>query len=186
MVTPRASHKGYVRPVGLASLGGDSYFAEPYRVRSPHRVHVGSGVTVEARSVLSVVDVLDGERYGGVLRIGDGCAIESDFYVHCAGEVTLGDDVRIGPRVFLGDSVPDASRTDSSAIGLRVDAPRPVRIGDGAVIGAGTVILPGVAIGAGACVAPGSAVTRDVPSGAVVAGFPTRAVRRGRPAGGEG
>lgn len=48
----------------------------------------------------------------------------------------------------------------------------PVEIGRGAMIGAGSIILPGVRIGEEAQVAANSLVTRDVPSGVTVAGVP--------------
>ncbi|MDY7540915.1 DapH/DapD/GlmU-related protein [Cryobacterium sp. 5B3] len=51
-------------------------------------------------------------------------------------------------------------------------------IGDGAWIGAGTIVLPGVAIGKGAVVAAGSTVTHDVLPNTLVAGVPARLVRQ--------
>ncbi len=50
----------------------------------------------------------------------------------------------------------------------------PIHIEEGAMIGAGSVVLPGVRIGAGARVAANSLVDRDVPEGATVAGVPAR------------
>ncbi len=52
----------------------------------------------------------------------------------------------------------------------------PVTVKRGAVIGARSVLLPGVIVGEGALVRPGSVVTRDVPAGAVVAGAPARVI----------
>lgn len=53
-----------------------------------------------------------------------------------------------------------------------------VHIGRGVMIGANVTVLPGVRIGDGAVVAAGSVVHRDVPAGAVVGGIPLRPLRR--------
>ncbi len=53
---------------------------------------------------------------------------------------------------------------------------RPVRILDGAWLGAGAIVLPGVTIGEDAVVGAGAVVTRDVERGAVVVGSPARQV----------
>ncbi|SNS14525.1 Hexapeptide repeat of succinyl-transferase [Noviherbaspirillum humi] len=53
------------------------------------------------------------------------------------------------------------------------------RVGRNCFIGARSILLPGVQIGDGAIVGAGSVVTRDVPPGCVVAGNPARILRRG-------
>jgi acetyltransferase-like isoleucine patch superfamily enzyme len=50
-----------------------------------------------------------------------------------------------------------------------------VRVGRGAVVGAGAVLLPGVRVGAGALVGAGAVVVGDVTPGAMVVGNPARA-----------
>ena len=54
---------------------------------------------------------------------------------------------------------------------------RPVRIGDGADIGVGAILMPGTTVGEGAIVGAGSVVTSDVQPFAVVAGTPARFLR---------
>jgi acetyltransferase-like isoleucine patch superfamily enzyme len=58
-----------------------------------------------------------------------------------------------------------------------------VEIGRDVLIGANATVLPGVKIGDGAMVAAGSVVTRDVPPYSLVAGVPARVVRYLRPEG---
>jgi virginiamycin A acetyltransferase len=52
-----------------------------------------------------------------------------------------------------------------------------VYIGNGVLVGANTVILPGVTIGDGAIIGAGSVVTHDIPPYAVAAGVPARILR---------
>ncbi|MGH2411030.1 MAG: acyltransferase, partial [Chloroflexota bacterium] len=53
----------------------------------------------------------------------------------------------------------------------------PVMIEDDSDLGVGSIVLPGVRIGRGAIVGAGAVVTRDVPAYAVVAGTPARILR---------
>lgn len=173
----------YARPAGLASLGSNTHLAEPYRIRAPHCVYIGSGVSIAGGSVLSVVDEFQGTKYGGILRIGDECDIGPDFYVHCAGEVTIGSRVSIGARVFVCDSSRDGSDRGNSGVDLDIGEADPIQICEGAVVGIGAMVMPGVTIGECARVDAGAVVTRDVPPGAIARGNPARVVRSDRAAG---
>ncbi len=51
-----------------------------------------------------------------------------------------------------------------------------IRVGDGAWIGFGVILLDGVSVGAGAIVGAGSVVTKDVPDNAIAVGNPARVV----------
>ena len=53
-----------------------------------------------------------------------------------------------------------------------------VTIGEGTLVGAGSVVLPGLEIGAWTTIGAGSVVQRDVPSECVVAGVPARELVR--------
>jgi 2,3,4,5-tetrahydropyridine-2-carboxylate N-succinyltransferase/tetrahydrodipicolinate N-acetyltransferase len=54
----------------------------------------------------------------------------------------------------------------------------PVIVEDDVLIGANAVVIEGVRIGEGAVVAAGSIVIEDVPAGAVVAGVPARIIKQ--------
>jgi acetyltransferase-like isoleucine patch superfamily enzyme len=60
--------------------------------------------------------------------------------------------------------------------------PSPVEIGEDVWIGAHAVVLPGVRIGSGAVVGAGAVVNRDVPPNTIVGGVPARVIgdRRGK------
>jgi acetyltransferase-like isoleucine patch superfamily enzyme len=103
-------------------------------------------------------------------RVGDRTRIHSQCFLE---HVTLGDGVFLGPGVvFTDDPHPMCPRYLDCVLGATVE--RDVAIGGNATI------LPGVRIGAGALVGAGSTVTRDVAPGTVVAGNPARFVKEVR------
>jgi acetyltransferase-like isoleucine patch superfamily enzyme len=105
--------------------------------------------------------------------IGKRCKISSHTFV-CEG-VHVGDDVFVGHGVmFINDKTPRAS-IDGKPIGNEWKMEETF-IEDGASIGSNATILCGIRIGKGALIGAGSVVTRDVPAGAVVAGNPARAL----------
>jgi acetyltransferase-like isoleucine patch superfamily enzyme len=58
-----------------------------------------------------------------------------------------------------------------------------VRIGEGALVGIGTTVIPGRRIGDWAVVGAGSVVTRDIPPYTTAVGIPARVIKRHEPEG---
>lgn len=81
--------------------------------------------------------------------------------------------VHIGPDSYLAFDV--AVLAHDMSRGLYLDT----HIGARCFIGARSIILPGVRIGDGSIVGSGSVVTRDVPPASIVAGNPARIIRQG-------
>jgi UDP-2-acetamido-3-amino-2,3-dideoxy-glucuronate N-acetyltransferase len=109
-------------------------------------------------------------------RIGRRCKISSHTFI-CEG-VEIEDEVFVGHQVtFVNDSKPRAVNPDGSLKGAEDWECVPTRICRRAALGSGSVILCGVTVGEGALVGAGSVVTRDVPAGTVVAGNPARVLR---------
>ena len=106
--------------------------------------------------------------------VGNRCKVSSHSFL-CEG-VTLEDEVFIGHGVlFTNDPYPRAAREGR----LQTDEDwtvMPTRVGRGASIGSGAVILCGLTIGEHAIVGAGAVVTRDVAPHAIVAGVPARAI----------
>lgn len=106
------------------------------------------------------------------VSVGARCKISSHTFI-CEG-VTIEDEVFIGHGVvFINDREPRAT----TAGGLQTEADWtmiPTRVGRGASIGSGAIIMCGVVIGECALVGAGAVVTRSVPSRAVVSGVPAR------------
>lgn len=111
------------------------------------------------------------------VKIGKRVKVSSHTFI-CEG-VTVEDEVFIGHGVmFINDKYP---RATTEIGGLQTEADWvciPTRIMKRASIGSNATILCGVTVGEGALVGAGSVVTRDVPAGAVVAGNPAHIIKK--------
>lgn len=136
--------------------------------------NVGDGTTIWA-----FAHVLPGARIGSNVNVCDHVFIENDVVVgdrvtiksgvQLWDGIELHDDVFVGPNVtFTNDPFPRSKK-------YPVEFPRTV-IERCASIGGGAVVLPGIRIGQGAMVGAGAVVTRNVPPFAVVVGNPARIV----------
>ena len=92
----------------------------------------------------------------------------------CA-RIDIGDDVLMGPGVQLL-TVGHPMDYETRKTGLEIA--KPIVIGEGAWIGGGAIILPGVTIGARSVIGAGAIVTRNVEADVLAFGNPARVVRR--------
>lgn len=159
------------------------YFRHARRVGSRVRVHGRARVKPLAgelvigervRFVGHVVPVEIAVERGGVLVIGDRTFVNYGTSIGATRSVTIGADCDLGPYVNIVDS--HFHRIEPERRGERPE-PRPVVIGDNVWLGARVIVLPGVTIGEGAVVGAGSVVTADIPPRAVAVGSPARVVR---------
>jgi acetyltransferase-like isoleucine patch superfamily enzyme len=101
--------------------------------------------------------------------IGKRCKIKSHTFI-CGG-VTIENDVFVGHGVtFTNDRYPDLKNA------CNIIEKTIVR--EGAIIGSGAVILPGIEIGEGAIVGAGAVVTKDVNANRTVVGNPARELQK--------
>jgi len=102
--------------------------------------------------------------------------IKSDTFIECGGGVTIGRYFHPGRRLTI------YSATHNYASGTRipyddVHLHKPVTIGDFVWCGANVTVMPGVTIGEGAIIGGGSVVVKDVPRCAIVGGNPARILK---------
>ena len=126
------------------------------------------------RFVGHIVPVEISVERDATLVIGDRTFINYGVSIGATKSVTIGADCDLGPYVNIVDS--HFHRLEPERRGERPD-PTPVVIGDNVWLGARVIVLPGVTIGDGAVVGAGSVVTRDVPSRSLAVGSPAKVVR---------
>jgi len=114
------------------------------------------------------------------VRIGDRSYIGDKVRISVGKKVTIGQNCYISDRVYIADH--DGHPLDPDARRRREPVPpdriRPIVIEDDVWIGRGAIILKGVRIGHGAVVGAGSVLANDVPPLTVVSGNPARVVKQ--------
>lgn len=111
---------------------------------------------------------------------GKNCHFGKNVYANF--NLTLVDDthIYIGDNTMIGPNVTIATAGHPILPELRAKGYQynvPVHIGKNCWLGAGVIVLPGVTIGDGTVVGAGSVVTKDIPAGVVAVGDPCRVLR---------
>ncbi len=140
------------------------------------RIEIGDDVHLDGRNTWVV-----GSRASMDARliIGDRVVIGYQNYFSVAKQIVIGDDTLLASNVQIYDNInhpiePDRRLHKES---ITLDEAAPVTIGRNVWLATGCIIMKGVTIGDGSVVGAGSVVTRDVPPNALAAGNPARVVR---------
>lgn len=125
------------------------------------------------------------ECYGAEksLIFGKNVKINDDVHIGCINSISIGDNVLIGSKVLIID------HHHGSYSGEQQDAPStppddralhslPILIGNNVWIGEMTSILPGVSIGDGSIIGAGSIVTKNIPAYCIAVGNPCNVIKR--------
>jgi maltose O-acetyltransferase len=111
--------------------------------------------------------------YGANIRLGTKCFFNFNCIVLDVCEVRIGDFTLFGPAV----QIYTATHPMNAVLRRTQEFSKPIAIGSDVWVGGGAIICPGVKIGDRAVIGAGSVVTRDVPAGAFAAGNPCRVIR---------
>lgn len=163
-------------PPRLAKLGATKFRCERgVKVKTPTRLFLGQGVTLQRRSLLHC----GGKSwcdFDGSISIGDHVVVGPNCVLYGAGGIRIGDYTHLGPGAMIitqSGVVDDESRFSLTPARIH----EPVVIGKGVWIGAGAVLVGGTRLGDGCTVSPNSVVSGDYPPGTTLVGNPARVAR---------
>jgi maltose O-acetyltransferase len=111
--------------------------------------------------------------YGTQIELGEGVYFNFNCVLLDVCRIRIGARTLVGPAVQIYTPLHPMDATSRR----QQEYGRPVDIGADVWIGGGAIILPGVRIGDRAVIGAGSVVTRDVPADVFAAGNPCRVIR---------
>ncbi|MFA5775159.1 MAG: acyltransferase [Ilumatobacteraceae bacterium] len=116
-------------------------------------------------------------RYPSKIKIGSNVSINTGCKFYPSRQfkdvyITLEDDVVLGPNVTFFGAGQDPRTADLP------DVAAPIHVCRGAYIGGNSTIRYGVRIGAGAVIGAGSLVTKDIPGNVIAGGVPARIIKQ--------
>ena len=162
-----------LRFMGFASIGRNVKIEKSVKIVNPSQLHIGNNVIID--QFTTIVCGAAGVRIGSYVHIAGLC--------HIAG----GGGVQIGDFCGLSHGVKVYSVSDdySGAFLTNPTVPRKYKnvkeaavvIEPHVIVGAGSVVLPGVTLGMGASVGAMSLVTRDLEAWSVCAGIPAKQIK---------
>ncbi len=135
-------------------------------------------------SVLEGAVLDEGVDVGPFARLRTGARLGPGVHIGNFGEVkdsTLGPGVKMGHFSYIGNAVIGAeTNIGAGTITCNYDGEKkhPTEIGERAFIGSDTMLVAPVKLGDGARTGAGSVVTRDIPANTLAVGAPARAIKK--------
>ncbi len=162
-----------LRAVAFRALGmridGHVWIAAIEWPQRPRCITLGEGAMLDRRVTLLAT------RDTARISIGARTYVNRDAFIDASESVEIGREAMIGPGAYITDHDHAFNATDAPGALPLISAP--TKIGDRCWLGAKVVVLKGVTIGDGTVVGAGSVVTKSLPPGVVAVGSPARVLR---------
>lgn len=164
---------------------GARLIRRPFYCRGKFRLQFGEGFTIGHHCRFDLLDKANDNIKK--LIIGKNCKFGDNVHIVANEKVIIGDNCLMASKIFISDT--SHGDYSNNANGSSPDVPpdeRPlyskaVIIGNNVWIGENVCILLGVKIGDGCIIGANSVVNRDVPNNCIVAGIPMRLIKRYNP-----
>jgi acetyltransferase-like isoleucine patch superfamily enzyme len=151
----------------------------PIRLNGEERIAIGDHVFIGSGSWLQTLP--DRENKAVAVSIGKGTSFAGACVISAVRSVTLEEDVLLARNVYISDHIHKYTNAGVPVMAQGLDKILPVLIKRGAWLGQNVVVCPGVTIGEGAVVGANSVVTKSLPDYCVAAGAPARVLKAIRP-----
>lgn len=159
-------------------LGDSPIIRGANHIKFGSEVHVGGSIWIEAITKYS------GVIYKPKIVIGDRVSFSKDVHITSIEYIDIGCDVLMGSRVFISDHMhgvykgTEQSSPDEPPAKRRLGGGGAVIIEDNVWIGDNVVIVGPVKIGQGAIIGANSVIRHDVVANTIVAGVPAKKIKK--------
>ena len=164
----------FLRPAKNCIFSGKVY------LKDPHRICLGSNNFFGDNLYLTAWSCFSKNTNPALITIGNRCNFGAFNHITSINQIIIGDNCLTGKFVTISDNNHGTTTIDDlqlPPLKRTVVSKGPVIIGNNVWIGDKATILGGVKIGDGAVVAANSVVTKDVPAYNVVAGNPAKTIK---------
>lgn len=153
----------------------------PFRIRGKKYIKIGKGFTTGYNCRIDALNINKSEKY--LIEIGRDVEINDDVHIGATEKVIIGDNVLIASKVYISD------HNHGNYKGNRQDSPlipprnrkihsSPVTIENNVWIGEHACVLQGVTIGEGAIIGAMSVVTKSIPAYSIAVGSPAKIIKK--------
>jgi acetyltransferase-like isoleucine patch superfamily enzyme len=164
----------YFRVLGVR-LGGYVWMRQVEIPRNHADVEIAAGASLDRGVVLLCSGA---PTAAPKIRIGARTYINRLTMLDASLSLEIGSECAIGPACYLTDH--DHGRGEDKPPLSLPFVQASTRLGNRVWLGAHVVVLKGVTIGDGAVIGAGSVVTKDIPAGSVAVGVPARVIDPGQ------
>lgn len=168
-------YTGYLKRKFL-HFGNSVIMWRKYILRGQQYISIGDNSVFEPGLQLTATK-------GSSIEIGDNCLFRRDAHITAVNKIIIGSNLLTGTNVIITDNSHGGTSMEELQVepGKRkVVSKGAVHIGDNVWLGNNVCVLPGVTIGNGAVIGANSVVTHDVPACSVTAGAPAKIIKENK------
>lgn len=154
-----------------------SSMGKPLWLAHPRYIQIGRHVSILPLARMECVRSWQGETYNGELIIGDGTSIEQSCHIIAADRLEIGRNVTLSAFVYIADCNHSSNNPEKDVMEQPLEV-KTTKIEEGAFIGIGARIMPGVTVGKHAIVGANAVVCKDVPDYCIAAGVPASTIKK--------
>ena len=165
-------------PRGLGLIGNDTTLIRPHWITGRENIYIGARTFINRWATLNTEDDVFGPDQPARLTIGDDVYIGPSVWINCVQEVTIGDDCLLSEQVYINDGSHGIHPGKGPVRWQPSEIKGPVRIGAHCFLGFRCCILPGVILGESCVVGVNAVVTRSFPAYSMLVGSPAKCIKR--------